>query len=49
MVVADVMNVVARARVIEALYEGDPVAWTILVVVVLGAIALSVIKKRRGG
>ena len=49
MVVADVMNVLARARVIEALYEGDPVAWTILVVVVLGMIAWALIKKRRGG
>ncbi len=45
----DVMNVLAsRGRTLQALYDGDPVAWTILVVVVVvGAIAWALVKKRR--
>ncbi len=44
----DVMNVLAsRGRTLQALYDGDPVAWTILVVVVVAAIAWALVKKRR--
>ena len=39
-------SVLARGRLIQKLIDGDPVAWTILVVVVVGMIAWALIKKR---
>ena len=36
----------ARGRAFQRLLEGDPVAWTILVVVVVAIIAWALIKKR---
>jgi hypothetical protein len=34
----------ARGRAIAALIEGDPVAWTILVVVILVIVGIAVVK-----